>query len=179
MQARVWIITGNHEAGKTSFCRRVLFEAQTRGFKTGGVLSPAVFENGIKTGIEVQDVASGKKRLLATLREEVLNAVTKRWKFDEAALNWGSTLLYQSVPCDVLIVDELGPLELEHGQGWVEGMRAINSGNYQAALVVIRPELMPTALQRWPKAEVMTFSRSDPPDVLNRMIELILRDLAT
>jgi hypothetical protein len=46
-------------------------------------------------------------------------------------------------------VDELGPLEFNRGEGWIAGLAAVDSGNYQSALVVIRPSLLKMAGQRW------------------------------
>lgn len=174
---KIWIITGDREAGKTSFCRQIIEEAQLHGFNPAGVLSPAVFTNGVKTAIEVQDIASGQKCLLATRREEVPDAITRRWKFDEEALKWGSKVLVKSTPCDLLIVDELGPLELEHNQGWVEGIQAINSGEYQTAVVVIRTELLANAQQRWTRAGIISLTHADSPEKIVQAARLILQGL--
>jgi len=165
---KIWIITGDREAGKTSFCRQIILEAHSRGFSTAGVLSPAVFTQGVKTAIEVEDIAGGQKRLLAILRNEVPDAITRRWKFDEEALKWGSKVLAESTPCDVLIVDELGPLELEHNQGWIEGIQAIDTGKYLAALVVIRTELIITGQQLWPRSGVISLARTDSPEKITQ-----------
>jgi hypothetical protein len=70
-------------------------------------------------------------------------------------------MLKGAIPCDLLIVDELGPLEFDKGQGWLEGFRAVDSGRYRAALLTIRPSLLDRALQRWGKAEVIDLERSD------------------
>ena len=175
--SRIWIITGDREAGKTSVCRQIILEARSHGFSPAGVLSPGVFANGVKTAIEVEDIASGQKRLLATLRDEVPDAITRRWKFDEEALKWGSKVLAEATPCDVLIVDELGPLELEHNQGWTEGFQAIDSDKYQVALVVIRTELLANAQQRWPRAEVISLAHTDSPEKISQATRQILQAL--
>src|SRR4030043_156033 len=44
----------------------------------------------------------------------------------------------------LLIVDELGPLELELGQGLVAALAVLNEGAFSLALVVVRPELLDT-----------------------------------
>ena len=65
--------------------------------------------------------------------------------------------------CDLLIVDELGPIELERGEGWQNGIAALNSGEYQAAVVVIRPELLDAASQLWPNASLITIQNNQDP----------------
>ena len=54
-------------------------------------------------------------------------------------MDWGNQTLNTSTPCDVLVVDELGPLEFERGIGLQNGFTAIDSRNFDFALVVIRP----------------------------------------
>ena len=66
-----------------------------------------------------------------------------------------------STPCEVLLVDEWGVLEFERNQGWVAGLGAIDSGAYRLGVVVIRPELLLRAQQRWPGARVLTIEGVD------------------
>ncbi len=50
---RLYVLTAPRGAGKTTFCRTLAERARSRGWTVVGVLSPAVFEEGVKTGIEV------------------------------------------------------------------------------------------------------------------------------
>lgn len=174
---KIWIITGERGAGKTRFCQQVIQAAGEKGLTVGGVLSPAVFTNGIKIGISVQDLASGENRPLASAREDVPGAITPHWKFDAASLAWGSEILHRSTPCDLLIVDELGPLELEHSQGWVEGIETLRGGKYRAALVVVRSELVARALQLWPHAAVLHIARDESESEQLLQLNMILASI--
>jgi hypothetical protein len=58
-------------------------------------------------------------------------------------------------------VDELGPLELEHSHGWIEGIEALDGGKYRAAIAVVRSELVPRALQLWSYAAVLPIAKSE------------------
>jgi len=67
--------------------------------------------------------------------------------------------------CDLFILDELGPLELQHNQGWVEAIRVLDRRAFHAALVVIRPQLLEHGRQHWSDAKLieiipMTFLKS-------------------
>lgn len=156
--SHIWLVSGVFGAGKTTFCRGVAQEWRAKGAEVAGVLSPAVFAGEIKTGIDVLDLRGGESRRLATLRQaqddEQRGIATQRWLFDPAAVQWGNQVLAQATPCDLLVVDELGPLEFERGQGWLHGLAALDSRAYQLALVVIRPHLLELALARWPEAQV-------------------------
>ena len=56
---------------------------------------------------------------------------------------------------DVIIIDELGPLEFEKGLGLIEGLRLIDEKRFQAVFVVVRPNLLETARTRWPEAKIV------------------------
>lgn len=107
---------------------------------------PARFANGRKMAIEVLDLRTGRHRMLAWRRSTTsppLGLHTDAWTFDEEALAWGHAVLQAATPCDLLVIDELGPLELVQGQGWMIGLDPLRAGRYRLALVVVRPALLP------------------------------------
>lgn len=183
--ARLILISGEQGAGKTLFCQGFAEAARRQGRQVSGLISPGVFaENGLRIAIEAEDLHSGERRLLARLRTEdrpqspdcIPDASaglqqgkiqTQAWDFDPRQLEWGNQVLRRSVPADILIIDELGPLELERRQGWTEGLRAVDGAAYRLALVVIRPVLLPGAQARWPQAAILYM------DAASRLPELV------
>jgi nucleoside-triphosphatase len=150
------ILTGPSGCGKTTLCREIADAVRRAGRDVTGVLCPAVFAGPRKVGIEAVDLRTGEVRALARLRAPGRTAPLERgnWAFDEAVLAWGNAVLGRATPCDLLIVDELGPLELDEGRGWSAGLGAVDSAAYGAALVVVRPALLERAQARWPGAAV-------------------------
>ena len=169
-EALLFVITGSRGAGKTSFCRHLVEAAQQSGWQVSGVLSPPVFEGSRRAAIQVENLGSGEVRRLASRRtgEGVSNTPhhTRNWDFDVEALAWGNQVLQNSTPTQLLVIDELGTLEFERRQGWLAGLKAIDSGNYEIALVVIRPELLGEALMRWPDAHIVEIDT--PEDSLHK-----------
>ena len=163
LDGRLWIISGARGAGKTSLCARLVEMARQAGWDRAGLLSPAVFEGGVKTGIAVTDLRGGETRTLARLTQpgETAAVRTVQWAFDEQVLAWGDRVLAQSTPCDLLVVDELGPLEFQRGQGWLAGLAAVDSRAYRLGLLVLRPELLETAAIRWPDGQVYTVDQGE------------------
>ncbi|MDM7456335.1 MAG: nucleoside-triphosphatase [Tepidimonas sp.] len=150
-EPRLILLTGGRGSGKTRWCMALCEAAQRAGLDVAGVISPAVFANGAKIAIDVQDAATGKRRRLAE-RPPPGEAGTAGlgWRFDDAALAWGDRLLSHAPACDLLIVDELGPLEFRGAGGFRHGFAAIEARRWRLALVVVRPELCAAAIARWP-----------------------------
>lgn len=155
--SRVWLVTGSPEAGKTSFCRMAANLARTSNWDVAGLLSTATIEEGQKVGIVAEDLRTGDLQPLATTTpRQGFNLPQGRWYFSRAALEWGAKVIRTSLPCDLLIVDELGPLELKQGRGWAVGIQILKQPGFQRALAVIRPTLLYLARGQFPRSEVIS-----------------------
>jgi len=158
-----FLLSGEREIGKTTLLLALKEQAQKAGFDVGGVISPAVFEAGSKKGIDLLDLHSGKQIRLASLNEAEPDSqiATIHWAFDVSALQYGNEVLGHATPCDLLIVDELGPIELVRGQGWQNGIKGIESKDYRVAVIVIRPSLLDVAFSKWPDATLLKLEQKD------------------
>jgi len=151
--SQLWAITGPRGAGKTAFCRLMARHARCAGWDVAGLLSPATVETGVKTGILAEDLRTGEVRVLACATAcSPFNLPLGKWYIDTAVLVWGNCVLKTCLPCDLMIVDELGPLELLHGGGWSEALTFLGQSAYRLGLVVVRPELLETIRTRLPVA---------------------------
>lgn len=159
------LLTGPRGSGKTTACQELVAAVQARGGQAAGIVCPARFSNGRKVGIDVVDVSGGARRPLATRvdaggvreRGEGTGLVLGAWRFDRDALAWAGERL-GAVPyaCELLVVDEVGPLELLNGEGLAESLDQVSSGEHRMVVVVVRPELVDVARRRWPLARAVT-----------------------
>jgi len=136
------ILSGKSGCGKTTLCAQVAALARARGLAVAGVLTPPRLVNGRKVGLDVIDLRTGQRRPLAEAVAATDGPATGSWHFHAAGLAWGTLVLRRATPCDLLVVDELGPLGLLRGQGWTVGLDLLRAGRYRLALVVVRPELL-------------------------------------
>lgn len=153
---QVLVITGEIGAGKTTWCRDLIAQARTSGAQVVGLASPAVFTGGQKVAIDLLNLASNEQRRLAD-RLVVPDAAspTPNWKFYGETLAWGNTVLRAIDTCDLLVIDELGPLELQHNQGWQSALPLLKQRNYRVACVVVRRSLLTTFLAIFPDTVVI------------------------
>jgi nucleoside-triphosphatase len=175
-ESKIWIITGPCQVGKTHFCNHLIKQAQTQGLALAGVICPPVIVEQEKTAISIEDLKSGERKILAKKRTtETEGLLTERWSFDEESMSWGNRVLAETRGCDLLLVDELGPLEFKRGEGWQNGLLAIDNGDYKIAVVVIRPVLVEIAMKRWPSAHVVEILPNLTDENMQQMINSILQ----
>ena len=141
MQPRIVVLTGESGCGKTSLCERIAAWARGHGISVAGVLTPPRICAERKIGIEIEDVHTLTRRRLAEM-DVIGGPSTEQWHFDADGLEWGAEILSSATPCELLVIDELGPLELIRGEAWQIGLDVLKQGHYQRALVVVRPGLM-------------------------------------
>jgi nucleoside-triphosphatase THEP1 len=157
---KLTFIIGPGGAGKTTCCAAAVRQARAAGLTVGGILSPGVFEGEQRTGIDLLNLGSGERRRLATRCCSKNDGIrVGRWSLHPASVDWGNCFLRELAICDLFVLDELGPLEFDQLGGFQAGMRLLDEGRYNAALVVVRPALLPAALSRWPDAHVFKLDK--------------------
>jgi len=156
------IITGKRNIGKTNACIKLVNYFKTRNLQISGIISLGLYENGRKVGILAKDIRTGEKKKLAVYYQGWDEEEPGRiWKFDDETLIWGNRVLAESIPTDILIIDELGYLEFEKDQGWIEGFNAIDEGKYLIAFIVVRNELLPIAKKKWERAKIFNIPKEE------------------
>lgn len=159
---RLILLTGPSGSGKTAWCMDLIQQARQVGYHPSGLVSPAVIIDGIKVGIDLIEVATGARQRLANRRDQAtpwptLATKTPGWNFNPAVLTWGNNLLRAIHLSELLVIDELGPLEFLEGQGFTAGFNLIAKRSYRLACVVVRSALLPDAQERWPWSETLWF----------------------
>lgn len=140
---KITVITGKRGAGKTRFCALQEMYAREQGRQAAGVLSPALYQNGKKVGFYLKNLESGEQRLGgSSIFKPETSFDFHQWNMDRESFDWANDFLSKIQSCDLLIIDELGPLEFEHHAGLIAALDCLKTVEYKKALVVIRPELI-------------------------------------
>jgi nucleoside-triphosphatase THEP1 len=153
---RIVILTGQRGAGKSTVCSKTVDQAQARGYTCGGIITLRQTTPGRVTDCrDVLDVRTGHSRRLTVKVEPDPSAASSvviqgRFRFDPQTLAWAEDVLAQATPSHLLVVDELGPLEIIRGQGWKNAFDVLEKDAFRLALVVVRPELVDQVRLRLP-----------------------------
>jgi nucleoside-triphosphatase THEP1 len=112
------LLIGDHHQGKTTTARRLAERARAIGVSVGGIIQPAVHEQGTCIGYDVLDLACGKSIRLAIIGEGGVEQAG-RFQFLPDGLAFGKAAILCALRenPELIILDEVGPLELSGG-GW-------------------------------------------------------------
>ncbi len=114
MPKRVLLITGIPGVGKTTFLLNVVEALKAEGYSVGGMISREVRSCGARVGFEILDLADNSKRgWLAHVNQKTGPQVGKyRVNLEELDSIGVEAILKAVEECDVIAIDEIGPMEL-------------------------------------------------------------------
>ena len=142
----VIVATGKPGAGKTTAIVEVIDRLRDDQHRFVGFVQPGRFEQGRKTGFGIRDLTTGKEAELAKFVERGSGQFGTRFRFFDEGLELARRALSGIRPGDVLIIDELGPIELR-GEGHMDAVqRALRIPHLRAVVVVVRAHLVPSLL---------------------------------
>ena len=163
--SRINLITGEKDIGKTQLCAKLVHELKKKNFSVAGIISPGKYANNKKVGIHAENITNGEIVELACFSPGWDKDNQKRiWKINDAAIPWGNSVLKEISFCDVLIIDEVGFLELEKKSGWSQVFKILEDEIAKFVFIVIRPGLIDIAIQYWKGAQVIELKSKEHRD---------------
>ena len=143
-------IYGSSGCGKTRFVEELVRQVTERGFNCRGVCSPAIFEEGLKTGITVQLIPGGENRQLARLAQAGDGQVFGKWHMFPETMTWALEYLKTDVYSDLWVIDEIGPYEVEKGLGWAAILPRLGNLPSKVTLITYRQSLITYFRKHYP-----------------------------
>jgi nucleoside-triphosphatase len=134
---RILLVTGSPGVGKTTLLLRVVEALKVRGCTIGGMISREVRLYGTRVGFEILDLAdSDKHGWLAHVNQKTGPQVGKYRVNLEDLNNVGVEAVLKAVrECDVVAIDEIGPMELFSEKFKRAVLEAVESGKLVIAVV--------------------------------------------
>ena len=173
------ILTGETGSGKTTWAGEIVGVLRARGVMVGGVLATGLLTDTRRTGFDVTDLSTG--RTVPLCREGDAGASAgQRWgrfTFTREGLELGrEALTVRGRSADVIVVDEVGPLELAGG-GWAEALDALAGGFGGQVLVIARLAVVDAVRARWgaPATPVFHLGVDGPDRVADVVMERLGR----
>jgi len=149
MTSPVILFVGPVGGGKTTTLAHLVSEWRKLGKDVRGLLAHRVFEEGSFIGYDLEVIGEKKRSVLAR-KEGTGIEETGPFVFFEEALARGRQALRDAAKADVVIVDEVGPLELRGG-GWAAEVEKLLRDSEAMVVLVVRENLREQTTQ-WLRA---------------------------
>lgn len=137
----VFVLSGPVHGGKTTFLEDSLRRGKARGLSFTGFLSPAVVDENGERGYDLIDLRTGRRRPYLRRRGEPGADRTGPFFFVPGALDLARSIIGAAGAREVLVVDEVGPLELA-GSGLWPAVRDAVGRPGRKVLLVLREEIL-------------------------------------
>jgi len=140
---RNFLLTGKINSGKST----LLYEMVKRAnFSCGGVISLPVFEGGMKAGMDALDILTGERKVLARL-SSIDGTRVGKYIISKHGLKHCEDAIRRAIGnCEIVVIDEFGPLEMDGGGIAEAAEDAFRRGN---ALVVLRKGLKEQFMEKY------------------------------
>jgi nucleoside-triphosphatase THEP1 len=162
--APVVVVTGAPGCGKTAAIEAAVVAWRAEGRSVSGIVQPGVLSHGRKVGFRVRDLATGAEALLAERAAEGRGEHGTRFRFVREGLELARRALGGVAAGSVLVVDEVGPVELR-GDGHMPALRRALAATRPAAVVlVVRRQLVPSLLAALVTTDVTIIDVEESPD---------------
>jgi len=137
----IWLITGSPGVGKSTVVSKVVMKLKSVGVIVGGCTTSEKRGGGARTGFEIRDLSSGKTGELSSAASKIGPRVGRyRVNLTDLASIGGKALEAASASSELIVVDEVGPMELVSPE-FRRGVRGcIDSGKPMLAVVHERLE---------------------------------------
>jgi len=173
------LLTGPVNSGKTTACDKLREIARANRWKVGGVtIEKELDENGKVETLILKDLMAGNRVEVgrpAVEGEELPEGWFKfhKWIFHREAFIWGNMLLSRPAPMDLIIIDEVGPLEME-GTGFAPAVWGVRAPRMlYVARSGMAKHLQPNlARGNFSLVELTEENRDDIPKKLANILEL-------
>ncbi len=141
---RISVLVGPVGVGKTTVAARVALLARAQGLACGGLLAPPILDGrGHRVGIWGVNLRTDERVTLARVDRDLDGPTVGPYSFDAAALAWAMRAIERDAgECDLLVVDEIGRLELEENCGLAPVLPVLRARRVGRSLVLVRDSLL-------------------------------------
>jgi nucleoside-triphosphatase len=139
MQKRVLLLTGPPGIGKTTVLVKTINKLKENGYCIGGMLSCEVRKGGTRIGFKIFDLNSGKSGWLANTKQKSGPQIGKyRVNLENLTIIGTQAITYAVSNCCVVVIDEIGPMELCSSNFKDSVYKALASGKTILAIVHLK-----------------------------------------
>jgi nucleoside-triphosphatase len=163
---QVYLLTGQPGTGKTRIIKQAI--AEVKG-KAGGFYTEEIRSQGVRQGFRLVTL-DGRSAILAHINLHSPYRVSKYGVDIDSLDGVGVSALNQaSQECDLVVVDEIGKMELFSAKFGEAILNIINSEKRLLGTIMLSPNPYADAIKRQPQVNVVTVTRTNHQQVLEEL----------
>ncbi len=158
------VLTGRAGAGKSEAVLEIAVRLRARGVPVRGIVQTAILEEGRRVGFAVRDLESGEETALARRVGRERGQFGTAFRFSEDGFRLGRRALAKTDRGSVVVVDEIGPVELRGGGHMAAVRRALVVPGIAGVVLVARRALVPSLLAAVDLSDVVVVDLEETQD---------------
>ena len=163
---QVYLLTGRPGTGKTSIIKQAV--AGMKG-RAGGFYTEEIRSQGVREGFRLVTL-DGHSAILAHIDIHSQYRVSKYGVDLDGLDRIGVSALYQAAEeCDLVIVDEIGKMELFSANFREAVLHIIDSGKKVLGTIMLSPNPWADAIKRQPQVSLVSVTRANYQQVLEEL----------
>jgi len=164
---QVCLLTGRPGTGKTSIIKQIA--AQMKG-KAGGFYTEEIRTQGVREGFRLVTL-NGESIILAHVSIHSPYRVSKYGVDIDALERIGVPALHKAAQqYDLVVVDEIGKMELFSAKFREAVSQIIDSGKRMLGTIMFNPNPWADSIKRQPQVELITVTRDNNQQILNKLL---------
>ncbi len=164
---QVYLLTGRPGTGKTSLIKQVA--AQMKG-KAGGFYTEEIRIKGVREGFRLVTL-DGEETILAHVNIHSPYRVSKYGVDIDGLERVGVPALHKAAQqCDLVIIDEIGKMELFSAHFRETVSQMIGNGKRILGTIMLNPNPWADAIKRQPQVNLITVTRANYQEVLEELL---------
>jgi len=176
---RIWLLTGEPGSGKTTALMKIVNAVRAKGYSIGGVIAVEKRIRGVRVGFEVVDLLSGNRDTLASVEYKTGPRVGKYRVNLKALSDLAAKALTEAIQhCDLIVCDEIGPMEMASPEFRRAVREVVNSGKPMIGVIHKRiRDPIADELRTSADVEVMEIDIYRSEEVVSKILEAVLNQL--
>ncbi len=165
---RAYLFTGAPGVGKTTIVKEALASAKDK--KAGGFYTQEIRNQGARQGFEIVTLA-GDSAILAHINIHSPHRVSKYGVDVDNLDNIGVAALRQATrECDIVVIDEIGKMELSSAAFREAVLEALASGKKVLGTILLPSHPWADQIKRRPEVKVLALTRANRQQVLGEVL---------